>query len=91
MHQQLTERATRSHAEVERITANLTALTEARIPYKVESKTVVRIDTRQGAVMYYPKINEWQHRGKAGAGSPAVFVGWVRSLRPFNREIDPSV
>ena len=87
--QQTTERGTRTQSEIsERAAANVAALNEAGIPYKVESKTVVRIDTGQGAVMYYPKLNEWQHRGKIGAGSAAVFVGWVQGLRPFKREID---
>lgn len=68
--------------QAENALSNLSALLEAKVPFQVQSKTVIRIDTEQGAVMYYPRANKWQHRGRCHMGDSRSFVDWVKRLKP---------
>jgi hypothetical protein len=60
-----------------RATVNISKLQELRIPAFEQSKNVFRIDTEQGAVMYYPSSATWQHKGKIMRGNTRALKDWI--------------
>ncbi len=62
----------------ERASVNLAELKRLNINAFEQSKNVFRIDSRDGAVMYYPTSGKWQHRGKTLRGSVEEFRAWLK-------------
>ena len=62
----------------EKASVNIEQLTAMHIPAKEQSKNVFRVDTNQGAVMYYPPSGKWQHRGRVMKGDVMQFREWLR-------------
>lgn len=67
------------HWATERAEANLAALKALGIDVYEQSKNVFRMDTAQGAVMYYPAKGIWQHRGRTTRGSVQDFRTWLKN------------
>jgi len=63
----------------QKATVNIAKLAELDIPAVEQSKNVFRVQTPEGAVMYYPPSNKWQHRGKVHRGDVKAFQGWLRN------------
>lgn len=63
----------------ERASVNIAQLQELGVPAVEQSKNVFRVQTCDGAVMYYPASNKWQHRGKVFLGVVLDFQGWLRN------------
>ena len=60
---------------------NIDKLQTMGIPAREQSKNVFRIDTENGAVMYYPPSNKWQHRDRVHRGDVQSFKGWLQNNR----------
>ena len=61
-----------------RRTDNAAQLAELGVPIIFQSKGVYRLETHQGAVMYYSASNTWQHKGRVGRGTPEQFKAWLQ-------------
>jgi len=59
--------------------SNLESLKQLGILMIEQSKNVFRMDTTQGAVMYYPGTGSWQHRGRINRGSVQDFRTWLKN------------
>ena len=57
---------------------NVELLKSMNIPAYEQSKNVFRIDTSQGAVMYYPTSGKWQHKGKTLRGDVKAFRDFLK-------------
>jgi len=58
---------------------NLALLKELNINAHEQSKNVFRIDTKFGAVMYYPPSGKWQHNGRTMMGDVYTFRDWLKA------------
>lgn len=56
---------------------NAAVMQDVGIQAYEQSKNVYRIDTEDGAVMYYVSSNSWQHKGKAYRGQPTDLKNWL--------------
>lgn len=63
----------------ERSSVNIAQLQELGVPAVEQSKNVFRVQTCEGAVMYYPVSNKWQHKSKVMRGDVLAFQGWLRN------------
>ena len=70
---QLRKERRQANAEV-----NIEQLLALHIVATEQSKNVFRIDTLEGAVMYYPPSGKWQHRGRVMMGDVIEFRDWLR-------------
>jgi uncharacterized membrane protein (DUF106 family) len=61
-----------------RAAVNTEALAKLGMAAREQSKNVFRIDTEQGAVMYYVSSNTWQHKGKVARGTAQDLKNWLR-------------
>lgn len=60
---------------------NIEQLTKLNIPAREQSKNVFRVDTKEGAVMYYPTSGKWQHKGKVFWGQVGDFKNWLKKQK----------
>lgn len=58
---------------------NIAKLKELNIAAHEQSKNVFRVDTRFGAVMYYPPSGKWQHKGRTMRGDVYAFRDWLKA------------
>lgn len=75
------QRGFRSQREAVRATkadSNIEQLKALQIPAYEQSKNVYRVDTANGAVMYYPTSGSWQHRGRTLRGDVLAFRAWLK-------------
>lgn len=63
----------------EKATVNIGRLQELGVLAVEQSKNVFRVQTCDGAVMYYPVSNKWQHRGKVFLSVVLDFRDWLRA------------
>ena len=62
-----------------RAVVNIESLKVLGIPAIEQSKNVFRVNTKHGAVMYYPPSGKWQHKGKVMHGDCTALQGWLRN------------
>lgn len=52
-----------------------------QVDFRYVVKGCYRLTTREGAVMYYPTTNKWQHKGRTFTGDIQEFHQWLKTQR----------